>query len=35
MDTVDGIKRHSVLLTLNFVPFNFMLEYKLKSQTIS
>ena len=35
MDTVEGIKGHSVLLTLNFVPFNFMLAYKLESQTIS
>ena len=35
MDTVEGIKGHSVLLTLNFVPFNFMIAYKLKSQTIS
>ena len=35
MDTVEGIKGHSVLLTLNFVPFNFMLAYKLKTQTIS
>ena len=35
MDTVEGIKGHSVLLTLNFVPFNFMIAYKLTSQTIS
>lgn len=35
MDTVEGIKGHSALLTLNFVPFNFMLAYKLKIQTIS
>ncbi len=35
MDTVEGIKGHSVLLTLNFVPFNFMIAYKLGSQTIS
>lgn len=35
MDTVEGIKGHSVLLTLNFVPFNFMIAYKLESQTIS
>lgn len=34
MDTVEGIKSHSVLLTLNFVPFNFMIAYKLNSQTI-
>lgn len=35
MDTVEGIKGHSVLLTLNFIPFNFMIAYKLESQTIS
>lgn len=35
MDTVEGIKGHSILLTLNFVPFNFMISYKLESQTIS
>lgn len=35
MDTVEGIKGHSVLLTLNFVPFNFMIAYKLENQTIS
>ena len=35
MDTVEGVKGHSALLTLNFVPFNFMLAYKLKTQTIS
>lgn len=35
MDTVEGIKGHSALLTLNFVPFNFMIAYKIKSQTIS
>ena len=35
MDTVEGAKAHSVLLTLNFVPFNFILAYKLKTQTIS
>lgn len=35
MDTVEGIKGHSVLLTLNFVPFNFMIAYKIKNQTIS
>lgn len=35
MDTVEGIKGHSALLTLSFVPFNFMLAYKLKTQTIS
>ena len=34
MDTVEGIKGHSVLLTLNLVPFNFMIAYKLESQTI-
>ena len=35
MDTVEGIKGHSVLLTLNFIPFNFMIAYKLNSQTVS
>ena len=35
MDTVEGIKGHSALLTLNFIPFNFLIAYKLKSQTIS
>lgn len=35
MDIVEGIKGHSALLTLNFVPFNFMIAYKIKSQTIS
>ena len=35
MDTVEGIKGHSVLLTLNFIPFNFMIAYKLENQTIS
>lgn len=35
MDTVEGSKGHSVLLTLNFVPFNFMIAYKLENQTIS
>lgn len=35
MDTVEGVKGHYALLTLNFVPFNFMLAYKLKTQTIS
>lgn len=35
MDTVEGIKGHSILLTLNFIPFNFMIAYKLNSQTIS
>ena len=35
MDTVEGIKGHSALLTLSFVPFNFMIAYKLKKQTIS
>lgn len=34
LDTVEGIKGHSVLLTLNLVPFNFMIAYKLESQTI-
>ena len=35
MDTVEGVKGHSVLLTLNFVPFNFMMAFKLESQIIS
>ena len=35
MDTVEGIKGHSALLTLNFIPFNFMIACKLESQTIS
>ena len=35
MDTVEGIKGHSALLTLNFILFNFMIACKLESQTIS
>lgn len=35
MDTVEGIKGHSVLLTLNFIPFNFMIACKLENQTTS
>ena len=35
MDTVEGIKGHSLLLTLCLVPFNFLLAYKLEEQTIS
>ena len=35
MDTVEGIKNHSLLLTLNFVPYNFMIAIKLESQTIT
>ena len=35
MDTVEGTKGHSALLTLNFIPFNFMIACKLESQTIS
>ena len=35
MDTVEGVKGHSILLTLCFIPFNFILAYKLNSQTIS
>ena len=35
MDTVEGIKGHSLLLTLCIVPFNFLLAFKLKEQTIS
>lgn len=31
MDKVESVKEHSALLTLNFVPFNFMLAYKLKT----
>lgn len=35
MDTVEGIIGHSVLLTLCFVPMNFMIAYKLEAQTIT
>ncbi len=35
MDTVEGIKGHLALLTLNFIPFNFMIACKLEIQTIS
>ena len=35
MDTVEGIKGHSALLTLNYIPFNFMMAYKVNEQTIS
>lgn len=35
MDTVEGVKGHSLLLTLCVVPFNFLLAFKLKEQTIS
>ena len=35
MDTVEGVKGHSLLLTLCIVPFNFLLAYKLNEQTIS
>ena len=35
MDTVEGVKGHSLLLTLCIVPFNFLLAFKLKEQTIS
>lgn len=35
MDTVEGIKGHSVLLTLCVIPFNFIFAYKIDSQTIS
>ena len=35
MDTVEGIKGHSLLLTLCIIPFNFLLAYKLEEQTIS
>ena len=34
MDTVEGIKGHSILLTLCFVPFNFMIAFKMESQTV-
>jgi len=35
MDTVEGIKGHSVLLTLCFIPSNFMIAIKLDNQSIS
>lgn len=35
MDTVEGVKGHSVLLTLCFIPFNFIIAIKLDHQTIS
>ena len=35
MDTVEGIKGHSVLLTLCIIPYNFIFAYKIDSQTIS
>lgn len=35
MDTVEGTKGHSALLTLNYIPFNFMMAYKVNEQTIS
>ena len=35
MDTVEGSKGHSTLLTLNYIPFNFMIAYKINDQTIS
>lgn len=35
MDTVEGIKGHSALLTLCFIPFNFMIALKINSITIS
>ena len=35
MDTVEGIKGNSLLLTLCILPFNFLLAYKLNEQTIS
>ena len=34
MDTVEGIKGHSVLLTLCVIPYNFIFAYKIDSQTI-
>lgn len=35
MDTVEGVKGHSLILTLCIIPFNFLLAYKLEEQTIS
>ena len=35
MDTVEGVKGHSVLLTLCIIPYNFIFAYKLNEQTIS
>ena len=35
MDTVEGTKGHSALLTLNYIPFNFIIAYKIDEQTIS
>lgn len=35
MDTVEGVKGHSVLLTLYLVPLKLLLIYKLDNQTIS
>ena len=35
MDTVEGIKGHSLLLTLCILPYNFLLAYKIEEQTIS
>ena len=35
MDTVEGIKGHSLLLTLCIVPYEFILAFKLEEQTIS
>ena len=35
MDTVEGIKGHSVLLTLCIIPYNFIFAYKHNEQTIS
>ncbi|MEG1310354.1 MAG: IS30 family transposase [Bacilli bacterium] len=34
MDTVEGIKGHSILLTLFIVPFKLLLAYKLDGQTV-
>ena len=34
MDTVEGTKGKSALLTLNYIPFNFMIAYKINEQTI-
>ena len=35
MDTVEGVKGHSVLLTLYLVPLKLLLIYKLDNQTLS
>ena len=35
MDTVEGIKGHSALHTLNIVPYNFLMASKIETQTIT